>query len=115
MAFPVLAVKTIAELAFTAVPLVERLIRGAGRGEEKKEAAREFILEELQKVSTESPESLPDFANFDWLAALADWQQIVGLVDDVIDSVVALLNGLAKYNRPDGSSVPVAQARIQTP
>jgi len=115
MAFPVLAVKTIAELAFTAVPLVERLIRGAGRGEEKKEAAREFIIEELQKVSKDNVEALPDFTNFDWVAFIADWQQAVALVDNVIDAVVDLLNGLAKYNRPDGSSASVAKARIHTP
>lgn len=115
MAFPVLAVKTIAELAFTAVPLVERLIRGSGRGQEKKEAAREFILEELQNVSKNNVEALPDFANFDWVAAIADWQQLVSKVDDVIDAVVALLNQLSQYNRPDGSSAPVTQSRIQTP
>jgi hypothetical protein len=113
--FPVLAVKTIAELAFTAVPLVERLIRGSGRGTEKKEAAREFILEELQKVAKVNVESLPDFQNFDWLAFIADWQQTIALVDNVIDSVVELLNAMSKYNRPDGNSSPVTAARIQTP
>jgi hypothetical protein len=113
MAFPVIAVKTIAELAFTAVPLVERLIRGSGRGAEKKEAAREFIREELEKVVGENPQALPDFQNFDWVAAVADFPRIVGLVDDVIDAVVALLNGLGQYNRPEGGSV--AAAKIQTP
>lgn len=113
MAFPVLAVKTIAELAFTAVPLVERLIRGARRGAEKKEAAREFIIEELTMVANNNAESLPDFANFDWLAAIADWPVLIGLVDGVIDSTVALLNGLSKYNRT--SEGPVSAARIQTP
>ena len=105
MGFPVLAVKTIAELAFVAVPLIERMIRGVGRGKEKKEAAREFILEELQGALDNNPEALPDFANFDWIAAVADWSAIVGKVDDVIDSVVALLNALAKHNRSTAGSV----------
>jgi len=113
MAFPILAVKTIAELAFAAVPLVERLIRGKGRGQEKKEAAREFIREELQNVIIANPESLPDFANFDWVAAIRDFQNLTGLVEDVIDSTVALLNALGQYNRT--SDGPVSVARIQTP
>jgi hypothetical protein len=105
MAFPILAIKTIAELAFTAIPLVDRLIRGPGRGKEKKEAAREFILEELQTVAGRNPEALPDFQNFDWVAAVGDWQQLVGAVDNVIDATVDLLNLLSKYNRPVGASV----------
>ncbi|MEE8114915.1 MAG: hypothetical protein V3T23_11255 [Nitrososphaerales archaeon] len=111
MGFPVIAIKTIAELAFTAIPLVERLIRGKNRGKEKKEAVREFILEELQNVAGVNPESLPDFANFDWVAAIKDYSTIVALVDDVIDASVALLNGLAKYNRTQ--SGPVAASPIQ--
>lgn len=105
MAFPVIAVKTIAELAFAAVPMVERIIRGKGRGAEKKEAAREFILEELKLVADTNAESLPDFANFDWLAAIADWSNLTGKVDAVIDSVVALLNALSKHNRTSSGDV----------
>ena len=105
MALPIIAVKTIAELAFAAVPLIERVIRGPKRGAEKKKAAREFILEELQIVANSSPESLPDFANFDWLAAIQDWSEISALVDNVIDSIVALSNGLAKYNKTSSGVV----------
>ncbi len=111
---PIMAIKTIAELAFTAVPLVERLIRGVGRGAEKKVAAREFILEELTNVAGRAPESLPDFANFDWVAAIADWPQIVGAVDNVIDATVALLNVLAKYNRPVNAQGVVTASPIVT-
>jgi len=113
MVLPILAIKTIAELAFTAIPMVERLIRGRGRGPEKKEAAREFILEEIQTVlNGPNKENLPDFANFDWVGAIRDWSMLVTLGDNVIDATVALLNGLAKYNRsPEG---PVEASRIQT-
>lgn len=106
MVFPVVAVKTIAEIAFTAVPLVERLIRGRGRGDEKKEAAREFIKDELEKVISTNPQALPDFANYDWVAFLKDWNQHIAQVDEVIDAVVGLMNHLAQYNRPEtGGSV----------
>lgn len=99
MALPIIAIKTIAELAFTAIPLAERLIRGPGRGAEKKDAAREFIFEELQNVGRTNAEALPDFANFDWVAAIKDLPALAALVDDIIDSTVALINALSKYSR----------------
>ena len=105
MALPIIAIKTIAELAFAAIPLVERVIRGPKRGDEKKEAAREFILEELQTVASANAESLPDFANFDWLAAISDWKTLVFHVDEVIDSLVNLSNVLAQYNRTSSGDV----------
>lgn len=111
MAFPVVAVKTIAEIAFSAIPLVERLIRGRGRGQEKKDAAREFIREELEKVTKTNPEALPDIQNFDWVDAITNFGEIAPLVDDVIDAVVALLNELAKYNKDSGPR-PVNVSRL---
>jgi len=113
MIFPVVAVKTIAELAFTAIPLVERLIRGPKRGDEKKQAARDFILEELQNVAKNNIEALPDFGNFDWKDAIGDFTTLAAKVDAVIDAVVDLMNTLSKYNRT--SNGPVSAARIQTP
>ena len=115
MGFPIIAIKTIAELAFNAIPLVERMIRGPKRGAEKKVAVREFILDELTQVVGTNKEALPDFANFDWVAAIADFPQLVSKVDDIIDAVVALLNQLSKYNRPSGTSGVVAASAIQTP
>jgi len=101
MAFPIAAVSTIAQLVFQAVPLAERLISGKGRGKEKQTAVRKFVKDELETIAKADAGSLPDFKNFNWLGAIMDLPNLYKLVDGVIDSVVALMNGLAKYNRDE--------------
>lgn len=93
------SVVTLVPRIIDAVRTAEQYIRGRGRGEEKKKAATETVIEQIQEY-VESLKSLdiPDFRTIKWWKLVLSGKEFTTLVGNVVDSVVALMNFLSKFD-----------------
>lgn len=96
------AIRTVVGLVpsiIDAIKVAEQYIRGKGRGEEKKRAAIENVIEGI-KESVEMAKAVqtPDFATVRWFELVLKADEFTAKIGAVVDSVVALMNFLSLFD-----------------
>jgi len=92
------AIFQIIQFVLPAVQAAEKYIRGRGRGAEKKEAVVSEVLGELES-QVGIANSNEDFESLAWAdKALENTPELVTLIGNVVDAVVALLNFIRKLD-----------------
>jgi hypothetical protein len=94
---------TILPLVIQGVETVERIIRGRGRGAEKREVVIEEVLDQLRNIAeqTRNGANVPNFQDYRWIDLLLASDEAIEHIGAVIDSVVALMNFLGRFDNED--------------
>lgn len=103
--FAGLTIKTVFSIinyAIPAIKTVEQMIRGRGKGKEKRSAVvngiRSNLLEELGELKKVN---LPDFdENYRWMELALNAKGVEERIGRVVDATVDLLNFLGSFDSP---------------
>lgn len=82
------------------IKTVEGLFRGRGRGDSKKEAVTNGVLSHLDEL-VEASKDLPNIKRIQWQEVLANSPELIKLIGDLIDAIVALINFFSKLDDED--------------
>lgn len=90
----------ILQYAIPTIKTVEGLFRGSGRGEQKKEAVTNGILTHLDDL-VHASDDLPEVKRLKWQDVITNSPELIGLLGNLIDAVVSLINFFAKLEGDD--------------
>lgn len=93
---------TVIPLVIQGVETVERIIKGRGRGPEKRKVVIGEVFDQLGQLSRQAREAdIPNFGDYRWVDLLLAAPEAYEKVGAVVDSVVDLMNFLGRFDNEE--------------